>query len=307
MTEMLREKITAWLEQSSIKFHADQNKKMIDRLHETGTWIVKNDKYIKWKENSESELLWVNGKRGCGKSFLTSMVVQDLKALCESVENLNNGAEEKSAFAFIYCTSLETDKYDLSKLLCSLVEQLSHQLPRPGIDSYLEGIYERSKGSRPLDFDEIKRALESLLGRFKKTYLVIDGLDELRILKDDQFQEQCHFFRKLTQPRNDDSAVKLVAFSRPEYLVISNAFDGCPQVLIDDGANDEDIEKFISMKLKGIGLRFKQNPDVIKDIKQELLRRAEGMFLWVDLVTNSLKGERTAKGLRQKVRDLPEA
>lgn len=303
-TEIHRKRFLAWLAQSSVKFDADQRKIDMARLEETGVWLLEADAYIRRKEKPESELLWVNGKRGCEKSFLASAVVQDLKTRCQSVENMEKEASERSALAFIYCSSLDPGKQDTSKLLCSLVEQLCHQLPAPDIDPYLQRIYDHFGETRPLYFDEIKRALELLLCRFRVIYLVIDGLDELRIL-DTQFAARCEYFRRLTQLGVDDTAVKLVAFSRPEYFAISSAFDGCPQVFMDNGANDTDIKRFIGNKLATSGLEFQQSPDILEDIIWQLLVRAEGMFLWVDLVMHSLKDERTAAGLREKVRVLP--
>jgi len=277
---MKMEKIITWLQASSIQFYSDQNDKIMKRLTGTGGWILEHTSYTQWKNKPTSQVLWVKGKRGCGKSILASVVVQEIKTFCERPQNLKCPNNEKTAFAYIYCNSLDANTIDPSKFLSSIIEQLCYQLVNSATDNYLEYIYDRHGGNRSIDMAEIREALDSLLGRFNESFIVVDGLDELRGLSHDQFEGLCRFFRKLTGPRSDGAVVKLVAFSRPEYAAISNEFDGCPSITIDSGANEKDIEKFITMRLSSTLLHLKQNPEPLKDIGRDLLSRAEGMFLW---------------------------
>lgn len=300
------EKIIAWIGKSSVQFYNEHTVKKQKRLPGTGDWILEDQTFQNWKDAADSELLWLRGNRGCGKSFLASVIIEDLKAICENVANPPQPTRQKTAFAFVYCSSLESNTVDPSKFLCSIIEQLTDQLAKPTTEAYLERIYDRHGGNRPIDPTEIREAIDSLLGRFKETYVVVDGLDELRALEHDQFEEVCRFFRGLTKSRRDDAVVKVVALSRPEYTTIANEFAGCPTITIDTGANEADIQEFITMKLSKFDANLKQNPSLLEDIKKDLLQRAEGMFLWVDLVINSLEGEYTARGLRQKIKDIPQ-
>jgi ankyrin repeat protein len=258
-----------------------------------------------WRTQPFSQLLWVYGKRGCGKSYLASRVIEELRKACEESTRDKQDCETVSVSAYIYCNSLESAKVDPSKLLGSILKQLCHHLPKPAIDPWLERLYDNQSELRPPEEKEIKDAIVAILGRCTQTFLVVDGLDECHELMDDQFQDLCQFLRSLTLPRGDNSVVKVVAFSRPEYMEIKEAFSGCPFIQADAGLNNNDIKQFITLKLSGNGFHLKKNLKLLAEVERSLLSGADGMFLWVDLVVNSLKGQRTAKDIRATLRELP--
>lgn len=254
-----------------------------------------------------SDLLWLKGKPGSGKSCLASVVIEDIKKTCDSVENSKRPTNAKTAFAFLYCNARESNKIEPVKLLCSIGEQLCRQLTNPRIEHYLERVYNRHDGNRPIDMAEIQEAIDSLLTTFKETFFVVDGLDELHELGDDQFEGMCRFFRKLTGSRKAGAVVKLMALSRPGNRIINYEFAGCKTITVDDGANKKDIEEFITTKLFWRSPHLKNNTKLLEEIKEEMLLRADGMFLWVDLVVNSLQDGLSPKGLRQKIRGIPQS
>ena len=287
-------------------FHKDQEEKSRKRLEDTGQWLFDNPNFQRWRTSSHSELLWVHGKRGCGKSYLASHVIQDFNKSWEESNIDNHDGKSGFAFAYIYCNSLESTKVDPSKLLGSILKQLCHYLPRPEIETWLEQLYDRQSEVRPPDQKEIKDAIMAIVGHFNRTFLVVDGLDECHELEDDQFRDLCQFVRSLALPRAENSVVKVMAFSRPEYGEIKEAFSRCPSIQIDAGLNSNDIKQFITMKLSGNGFHLKNNPELLAEVERSLFRGADGMFLWVDLVVKALKGQRTAKDIRATVRELPQ-
>jgi len=228
--------------------------------------------------------------------------------LSEAWEESNDNKQDNTttnAFAYIYCNSLESTKIDPTKLLGSILRQLCHLLPKPEIEISLEKIYDRHSESRAPDGKEIKDSIMAILGQFAQTVLVVDGLDECDKLEGDHFQDFCGFVHSLTWPRTDDSIVRVIVFSRPDYGTIKDTFAGCSRIQIDAGASKEDIRQFITEKLSAHGLHVKKNPELLLEVEDRLLSYADGMFLWVDLVVNSLRGVRKARDISGKVRDLP--
>ena len=185
------------------------------------------------------------------------------------------------------------------------MKQLCHQLPRPEIETWLEKLYDHLSEIRPPDQTEIKDAIVAMLGCFTQTFLVVDGLDECRELGGDQFDELCQFVRSLTLPRAENSVIKVVAFSRPDCAEIKSAFSRCPFIEVDAGLNYNDIKQFIAMKLFGNGFHLKKRPELLTEVERSLVSGADGMFLWVYLVEDALKGQRTARDIRAIMRELP--
>jgi hypothetical protein len=303
ITEDKRQRVLTWL--PSITFHKDQEEKSRMLLEGTGQWLLDNDEFQFWKTSPHSELLWVLGKRGCGKSYLASHVIEELSKTCERTNTADHERQTVYALAYIYCNSLESTKVDPSKLLGSILKQLCHQLPKPEIEPGLEQLYDGKSEARHLDQTEIKDRIVAILGCIPQTFLVVDGLDECHELGDDQFEELCKFICSLTIPRADNSVVKVVAFSRPEYGEIKSAFSGSPFIEIDAGLNNNDIKQFITMKLSGKGFHLMNTPKLLAEVERSLLSGADGMFLWVYLVVNALKGQRTVRDIRTTMRELP--
>ncbi|KAI1409855.1 hypothetical protein F5Y13DRAFT_202999 [Hypoxylon sp. FL1857] len=51
----------------------------IDAVKEGGSWLASHQEYLKWIESSNSDLLWIEGKPGSGKSTLSKRIVQKLQ------------------------------------------------------------------------------------------------------------------------------------------------------------------------------------------------------------------------------------
>ncbi|KAF9063248.1 hypothetical protein BDP27DRAFT_1427055 [Rhodocollybia butyracea] len=45
----------------------------------TGQWILEHSMYKNWKQTEASNILWIQGKAGSGKTFLSTTIIQDLQ------------------------------------------------------------------------------------------------------------------------------------------------------------------------------------------------------------------------------------
>jgi hypothetical protein len=302
VAEKKRRQVIEWL--PSISFRTEQEDTYTRRIEGTGQWLLDNDVFQNWKTKSTSELLWVHGKHGCGKSYLAARVIQDLFETTERANELKRDGKNVAALAYIYCTSLDTTKIDPSKLMGSILNQLCHCLPNPEIDKSLENLFDRQ--SEAPTRQDMQRAIISITARFSETFVVVDGLDECHKLGDDHFEELCEFVNSLAEPKTMNCVVKVIVFSRPEYWEIRNAFDECTKIQVDAGANDVDIKQFIAKKVSGKDLHVRKTRGLPEEVEGTLLSGAEGMFLWVDLLVKTLRGQRTAKEIRAKLIQLPQ-
>ena len=74
--EQRREKIERWL--SPPDPSTNYNRALQQRQEGTGLWFLQSPMYIQWKTQQNSAL-WLYGIPGCGKTILSSTIIEDLE------------------------------------------------------------------------------------------------------------------------------------------------------------------------------------------------------------------------------------
>ncbi|KAF2678067.1 hypothetical protein K458DRAFT_377432 [Lentithecium fluviatile CBS 122367] len=259
-------------------------------------WFIQHHKTQSWlKDGAEKTILWLYGKPGAGKSVLCSNLVQH--------------AEAKGTNIFVYfCSYLGNSTESSSRILRSLCAQMiqKHQDLAPYI-------YHKYSQSHPVPSRKaLLGLLSELLQSLGSVRFVIDGIDEW------DEREQKEALQDLTQMLSTDpssSICKILLASR-DTLEISRGLRKKNKATVsislnggDEGtAIDCSIEHFIENKLSDLPGHFdKLDPDgsVIAQVKRTLLKKSNGMFLWVRLVLDSLEVVYSPEDLGNLVEDLP--
>lgn len=97
----------------------------------TGTWFRDHGAYQNWKTSAHSDLLWVKGKPGCGKSVLAALTWGELKPL----------QNDQTAVSRFYSDSSNPESSSYLYLLTTLLKQISVQIPR--LHHELEQMYDK--------------------------------------------------------------------------------------------------------------------------------------------------------------------
>ena len=132
---------------------------------ETGSWLLQSDQYKRWRDGRIRHL-WLYGKAGCGKTILTSTVIEDMTAYCK-----NTGT---AGLAVFYFSISDSGKQSSDSLLCSLVAQLGWK--EPGRTT-LQQEYDKSNRSLP-GSEALQEILLSCILQFDDVFMVADALDE---------------------------------------------------------------------------------------------------------------------------------
>jgi hypothetical protein len=291
--EEKRKRILMWI--PSISFLSDHYDNFSKRLPGTGEWLLEHHSFLAWKSNTESDILLVQGRPGCGKSCLATLVIDKLQKESYS-------SKGTMAVAFVYCNSMDAATVTPSRLQSSILKQLCSQVPIPDIAPSIEKMFDKNQGDTPTP-DQLVEAISAVVASFNQTFVIIDGLDECRGLEDDKFDKFCQFFCSLAQ--ETPSLVKVIIFSRPGYLEIDHAFHSYPHLEVDSGANEGDIKQFITSVVSGKVLHIRTNQELLQYVETELLLKSEGLFLWVALLVGTLKWARTANEIKAKMKALP--
>lgn len=221
----------------------------------------------------------------------------------------------RTALAYIYCSSQQVQKsdklktgrgvqpagwYDTTGLLGCLLKQLYQFLPRDQDVLALRNLCFEMRADQP-SREDIMNGIKSVISMFSQTFIVVDGLDECSGVSSLEFDRFCNFLASLANLSIKGPSANVLIFSRPGYQAITIATHDCPSIEVDQGANAEDISLFIDDRSG----ELTRDLASLKEIQDHLLNSADGMFLWVSLVIDSIKQERTAKKMKAAARNMP--
>ncbi|KAI1348045.1 hypothetical protein F5Y01DRAFT_328896 [Xylaria sp. FL0043] len=249
--------------------------------------------FRKWLREDAS-MYWISGKAGSGKSTLMAHIIDDERTH-EDLEIWSSGKRLRLLSFFFWRAGSQLQKSVLG-LLRSLLYQLCHLEPAIA-DAVLSRL--SSPGATMPTWTErsllsyTTEALQS--SRDVRFCIFIDGLDEYTGPYDDLVDH----IDKLRAFGN----VKMCISSRPE-LELVNSFRDFKQLRLQD-LNYHDIWTFVEESLAKVQLTKYLRASLVRDI----VWRAEGVFLWASLVTQSLmKGSKLGDSeevMQERLDSLP--
>jgi len=301
---------------------AESRMEGIPKAHQsTFQWIyetprINSDKtplwnnFPEWLSGPSSDIYWITGKPGSGKSTLMKYVTRDARLL----QHLDSWAADKplliATYYFWSAGTLIQKSYDglLRDLLFQYLSKVPELLPKALARrwAFFKVFGRNAIGIAPeWTFEELLEAFasfESLVRDKFSLCVFIDGLDEF----DGDYRLLLDFVRILQRsPRH-----KICVSSRP-YNVFRDAFSGGPGLRLQD-ITQPDIDLVIHERLSSIeGFRELSEARLEEANRlQELIReKAEGVFLWVSVVLSELEECLTEGGklsdLRATVDQLP--
>ena len=268
-----------------------------DRLLEgTCTWILDNPTYQTFVRDAQSQILWIHGDPGKGKTFLA------MSQILKFTEHIRSPASVNTTLLYFFCDNKDDRRNNAVAILRGLLYQLFCQYP--GGIRHLRNEYDKQKDQLFQSTNSqqaLWRIFESVLqeiprGRF---WVVIDALDEcdpetLRILLD------------RIKARNDRaiSHEKWLLTSRNERH-IKDFLNNTLNISLESNNKsvERDIQRFIDDKARQLG--DKRLSPVLKSFVIDTLReKAQGTFLWVSLAYNELRNVTPIK-IKSTLQRLP--
>ncbi|KAF1982386.1 ankyrin [Aulographum hederae CBS 113979] len=287
-------KIRRWL--SSPDPSPNYHKALKLRQPDTGLWLLDSEVYKKWKTDIApvSSWIWLYGIPGCGKTILSSTVIQDVFQHCES--------DPGKAVAYFYFDFNDAEKQKPELMIRALICQLSEQCVK--IPVTLEALYTScDQGNRQPLIDTLISVLRDMVLEFPQSYLILDALDECT-----QRDELLDILDQIAGWQLD--GIHILVTSRKEQDIkssLSVIVDPKLVIYLQSQVVDKDIRKFIHQKLsddKSLK-RWHKSIDIRQEIETALIQGAHGMFRWAVCQLDALKKCLSKGDVRRTLADLP--
>lgn len=208
--------------------HRDKARKLVPG---TATWIFEQQAFQDWSQGRKP-LLTIRGGPGCGKSYLSTMVVT----------NQRRKTEKHLTIGYHYFHDNDDSKRSVKNALCAMIYQFAEQNAK-----YAESAAQRCEQYTSLsavtlasiwyDFFASKFDRDSV----EKACLVLDGIDEA-------VQEDVgEFVSLLHDSLISDTHIQVLLVGRPEMEAVTSPLEDLSAGNIDvsSGLNSGDISRFV--------------------------------------------------------------
>lgn len=301
----------------------------VERAHvSTFQWIHKDSQtelpwasFVDWLRYGMG-IYWINGKVGSGKSTLMRYVYESEATWLEL--GTWAGGSPREVYGFFFWNSGDEDQKSQRGLLRSLLFEIlqRHRYLMPEVMPNIWAAWSaRAKAAlqhrlphdspflppepqRPT-MAELKRVFQKLLKTLEKTTklcFLIDGLDEY----EGDYADIIDFFQQCAE----SPSIKICISSRP-LLMFEQSFERFPTLRLQD-LTQGDIDHYVRDRLYSHKYmrQLSQNRNTeVSDLVQEIVTKAQGVFLWVKLVVRSLlhglSDYNRISDLQRRVRHLP--
>ena len=295
--------IRRWLSPTDLEpdFYKDDHYQSLSRkIPGTCDWFCQGQFLREWRD-SPKRVLWISGKPGCGKTVLSSAIV----------ENLNAEISESSTIKIAHFQFKNNDQGKNSDLalLKSLILQLVNS---DDLLSLLGEVYDSSVNenatSQSLCFP-LSVILQAIVSKLSTVFFVIDAIDECRDMES-CLDQLLHLAGRNASDREEGGVtqrIKIVLLSRMEHEIVRplDTLD-YSSYSIHSEDTQHDIELYLSNVME-TSYRLKRLPKETKDrVRTSLAQRAEGMFLWTRLMVDELQKKQLSQAaVEQCITRLP--
>ncbi|KAI0840034.1 hypothetical protein F5Y06DRAFT_246496 [Hypoxylon sp. FL0890] len=268
----------------------------------TCDWALKNKKIVSFlKHKPETSILWLQGGPGSGKSVLSTQLVNFMKAA-------------KMFVVYHFCMHSYTSSTTYEQMLRSMLLQILRKDCDLIAHVYEKCVLEKKAPAIPA----LERLLHTLLTSISQEprqneyiWIVVDGLNECDIQRQSSVATLINHITSRTSS-SARATCKVLISSRMSPALSSRLRKRQVLFLAEEKESiGLAIRHYTSQRLVSLQEKFNQlhvSSSEVEDIRDEITKKSDGMFLYARLVLDFLDNKIFFKGCEVKasVNELPE-
>ncbi|KAL7911955.1 hypothetical protein GGI35DRAFT_492027 [Trichoderma velutinum] len=258
----------------------DGRKRLLDTkgglLPGSYSWAVESAMFQKWYTEKQTNLLWIKGSPGKGKTMM----------VCGFIEELEHMEPHQNLLSYFFCQGTDPSFNNATAVLRGMIYLLAVQ--KPSLIEHVQQEY-RTVGSRSL-FDGINGWITpSGIFALENACLIVDALDECE-------SDRKKLLDLITESTLAAPQVKWILSSR-NFPDIEAKLRSCQtSVVIDLESNailvSESVDAYIRCRTRQLNL-VEDNEVLQEHLQSAILQKSSGTFLWAALVFKELEELRT--------------
>ncbi|KAK0510326.1 hypothetical protein JMJ35_007720 [Cladonia borealis] len=269
-----------------------------NRVDGTCEWILTQDSYTSWLIEDSPQLLWLSGAPGIGKTMISSFLVEELARLAERSSQIT--------LAYYFCDDKDVKRKTATDILRGLLLQLLRQ--RPILFKHIQPDFDMSRDSLFTNFHSLWRIFHGIVKdpEAGEVICLVDALDECE--KESRQLFLTEFTKLFDSQQSSKRVVKSIITSRRENDIVESLTAASPairNIQVDTGRVNDDLSKFINVKVDELSNRKRYQAKQKDIIKRSLTEKAGGTFLYVSLVLQDLQKAKIFSQVKQKLQGLP--
>ncbi|KAF8423013.1 hypothetical protein EV426DRAFT_705488 [Tirmania nivea] len=279
---------------SNIEYTSKYSRSIAVRNRKTGSWLLNNPMFKNWMAGGgNSQIFWLNGIAGCGKTMLTSMVIEHIIP-----------ADPDCVGTYFYCDRTDATFTNVGNILRSLLAQLLFYNPTKTepLIARLQAI--RLTGANlPSHPSQLQDYIVEAATYYTEAIIVLDAVDE------------CHKNARedllvcLVYIVGQVSSLRLFMSSRDETDIRENlippAIDFSLGEVSASSSLHEDIKIYIQDEFDRKPRLKRLRSDLKLQISDKILGSHDKMFRWVQCQVDNIVKCRSEEDIHEILTNLP--
>ncbi|KAH6694365.1 hypothetical protein BKA61DRAFT_564174 [Leptodontidium sp. MPI-SDFR-AT-0119] len=257
-------------------------------------WVLETSDFQQWRDNQQSQLLWIKGDPGKGKTML----------LCGIINELEKSMSKTDILSYFFCQATDSRINDATAVLRGLVYLLVNQ--QPSLISHIQKKHGHAGKSLFEDANSwiaMSEIFTSILQdpSLRSTFLIIDALDECVV-------DRSKLLDFIVQKSSISPRVKWVISSR-NWPDIEDRLERAGHKMrlcleLNQKSVSAAVGTYVKYKSRQLADEKGYDDRTREAVLQHLVSNADDTFLWVALVYENLKNVPRWKTLA-KLKEFP--
>lgn len=276
------------------------------------SWVLSNENYMKWKKGSASQVLWIHGSAGKGQAVIASSFVTDLTQEIKK--------DDSMFLSYFFCDEKDSHRRDTIDLLKLLIRQMI--LRKRDLTEHLLVDQRKGKkgdqGTQNFDTTSVSALCNTLQNMLRDplvgtAYFIVNALDETL---GESRQELLKFLTLFMgaqandESDADESTIKWILLSRSGRPDIEKGLQQALIIDMEDKENVSHVNDAVKAEISGqvdqLAKKKNYNAALSYFIKRHIYSRAEGNYIYVNLVIQELKNLETTQISNSSIRKVLE-
>jgi hypothetical protein len=276
----------------------DDKKRIVDTkgglLKGSYRWVLDNSSFRQWHDDPQSQLLWIKGDPGKGKTML----------LCGIIDELQKTTASTACVVYFFCQATDSRINSATAVLRGLLYLLVSQ--QPALTAHIRKRYDEAGRSMFEDANAWIALTETFADvlqdpNLDATYILVDALDECTT-------DLPKLLRFLAQQSSASSRVKWIVSSRNWPEIEAQLGRAEQKIRLSLELNAESVSAavsvFIQHKVSQLAQEKKYDKKIQDAVFEHLTTNANDTFLWVALVYQEL-GKTARWNALEKLNSFP--